>query len=98
MKNTPLIPSHSRIANQKRHPDWMFIKRVFTSVENPIKNIFQFEAAYGMISFFSFKHKDRQGTLDLISIAKEKQKEIFPDYYQEDEVLNTLHRNNCGAH
>src|SRR3972149_6375811 len=96
MKHTLLL-THSHIANQKRHPDWMFIKKQFTSVENPIRTIFQWEAAYGMISLYSFKHKDRDGVHDLILIATEKRKEICPDYY-ESEILTTLHRNNCGAH
>ena len=91
MKHTTLLPTHSHIANKKRHPDWMFIKKQFTSVENPIQTIFQFEAAYGMISLYSFKHKDRQGVHDLILIATEKRKEICPDYF-EDEILNVQHK------
>ena len=82
MKHQPLLPTYSHIANKKRHPDWMFIKKQFTSVENPIQTIFQWEAAYGMISLYSFKHKDRTGTQDLISLATKKRKELFPDYFE----------------
>ena len=91
MKHTPFLPTYSHIANKKRHPDWMFIKKQFTSVENPIQTIFQWECAYGMISLYSFKHKDREGVYDLILIATEKRKEICPDYY-EDEILNIHHK------
>jgi len=96
MKQSSLLPTHSHIANRKRHPDFIFIKKQFTSVENPIKTIFQWEAAYGMISLYSFKHKDREGVHDLILIATKKRKEIFPNYY-ESEIETALHRKNCGA-
>ena len=93
MKHLPLLPTHSHIANKKKHPDFIFIKHCINSCET----IFQFEAAYGMISLYSFKHKDRDGVHDLILIATEKRKEICPDYY-ESEIETALHRNSCGAH
>ena len=91
MKHTSLLQSHSHIANKIRHPDWMFIKKQFTSVENPITTVWQWESAYAMISFYSFKHKDREGVQDLISIATKKRKELFPDYYESD-IETELHK------
>ena len=87
MKSNPLLPTHSHIANQKRHPDFIFIKHCINSCET----IFQWECGYGMISLYSFKHKDRTGTQDLISVATKKRKEICPDYY-ESEIETEIHK------
>jgi len=87
MKQTPILPTHSRIANKKRHPDFIFIKHCINSCQT----IFQWECGYGMISLYSFKHKDREGVQDLISIATKKRKELFPDYF-ENELETELHK------
>ena len=80
--------------NKLRHPDWMFVKRMFTSIENPITSAFQWEQANAMISFYSFKHKDREGTDELIKIANRH--EHARPFTVEDETLTTHHRNSAN--
>lgn len=82
--------------NIKRNPDYMFIKRVLTSAKNPIKTMFQWEAAYGMISLYSFKHKNRSEVLALEKIALEKKDKLFPKTHEE-EPLTQFHKLTCGA-